>query len=276
MFKMAQRKTLLRALTSLSLSVLLIFTTIYNPINVEAKLENDTKIMSSQEGKEYTQFSSSTLVNNSTVNSSVYQDNISYTLNYSGIYQASKDFNVEQGYNGWYYTEKTESGYTNMAWDGVSAWKGTGSYCYIWANAQHSDINDSVRKWIAPYSGTVLITSNGNIRKSNTNGGDGVKARLYKNSGLLWESYIAGTDGVGVSFPPRVVEVAAGDAIYFEINKNGDINCDATIWDPVIEYKTGITYIYDNQNRLLKVLMNGNPLLRFEYDKCGNILKRYR
>jgi hypothetical protein len=158
--------------------------------------------------------------------------------NNSNVYQASADDNATQGYRNWYYMEKSAAGYKEMTYDTAShCWKGSAACCQINGGWQHPDVNDSVRKWVAPYSGSIMVTSNGNIRKSDIGGGDGVIARLVKNSNLLWETKISWNDGVGVNFPARVIEVNAGDALYFEINQNGNRNYDSTIWDPTIEYK---------------------------------------
>ena len=53
---MRQRKKLGKILASLSLSALLVFNSTYTPIGVEAKSESETKVIKSQEEKEYTRF----------------------------------------------------------------------------------------------------------------------------------------------------------------------------------------------------------------------------
>ena len=223
------------------------------------------------------------------INSGLYLDPSELNL-YSLInrFQASTDFSTVQGNNGWFYMEKTSTGYVNMTWDSSNnRWTGNNGLCLIWDSAQHPDVTDSVRKWVAPYSGDILITANGNIRKQNTGGGDGVKVRLFKNSVLLWEGAVGGTDGVGIKFPDRVEKVNTGDALFFEVNLNSNHLYDGTIWDPIIEYK-GIastneaigfeeqwntqsyglhdTNVISNNNGILKLSSTSNDPMIFMYN----------
>lgn len=193
------------------------------------------------------------------------------------VYQASKDYDSIQGKNGWYYVEKTSSGYSNMTWDTTeNLWRGSNAACMILGGGvQHPDVSDSVRKWVAPYSGTLLVSANGNLRKGDTTGGDGVNVRLLKNDTMLWEAYITATDGIGISFPDRIVEVNAGDALYFELNKNVNHYCDTTVWDPIIEYKDPyVRYDYDANGRLVYIYKCGLPIIKIFYDNNGNLLRK--
>lgn len=155
-------------------------------------------------------------------------------------YLASTEFSAIQGQNGWYYMEKDSSGYINMTWDAVdNCWKGSSGWERVYSNFQHPNNNASVRKWVASFNGTIIIASNGNIRKANY-GGDGVTVRLFKGNYKLWEADISGTDATGISFPQTILEVKANEEIYFELHKGKDDSYnsayDATYWDPVIKY----------------------------------------
>ena len=198
-------------------------------------------------------------------------------------FQASKDFNAKQGLNGWYYMEKTDNRYAELKWNSSNnQWQGSKGYLIVGNNYQHPDNYNyiSVRKWVAPVSGNIIITSNGNIRKQDTSGGDGVIVKVYKNDIEIWSNSIAGTDGKGVSFPARSLEVKEGDAIYFEVSGNGDIYYDMTIWDPRIDYMgrgmgEKYTYIYDaSKQRLDYIAVDGKPLVVFIYDNNGNLLSK--
>jgi Alpha-galactosidase len=91
-----------------------------------------------------------------------------------------------------------------------------------------------VRKWIAPYSGTVNIT--GNVRKQETGGGDGVSVTIKKNASSIWgTNTLAYNDSIGLS-PNIQTAVTAGDAIYFEVGKISSDSYDSAIWDPTISY----------------------------------------
>ena len=181
------------------------------------------------------------------------------------IYQASTDFSSTQGYQNWYYVEKTTSGYLNMSWNAAGGyWNGVNSWCRVAKEWQHPQANDSVRKWVAPYSGTIIVSSNGNVRKIDASSGDGVKVRFLKNSALLWEEVISGTDNVGVCFPERVVEVNVGDVLYFEVNQNGTEYYDITAWDPVIEYYkftfTNAIAVDCYENKEVNLALSGNNI----------------
>ena len=203
---------------------------------------------------------------------------ISYNSQYSS-HQASIEFSLTQGQNNWYYMEKTNTGYNNMAWDATySRWKGSYTYCLIWNNGGHPNTNFSARKWVAPTSGNIIISSNGNVRKDGI-GGDGVVVKVLKNETILWEQYLNGTDSVGVKLPDQCINVVAGDAIYFIIEQYGDISYDSTIFDPVVtytrQYNNFLEYIYDSNNRLTQILKNGQAILNFEYDQNGNLIRKY-
>jgi len=151
------------------------------------------------------------------------------------VYQASVGFSSTQGANGWYYQQWDGSTYSNMTWTG-SNWKGTDTYCLIGSKIQHPDNHDSVRKWVAPESGTVKITSDGKISVGPN--GDGVRVKVLKNNKDIWPS--SGWQTIpansSISFPEKYVNVEAGDALYFIVNKNGTNSYDSTTWDPVITY----------------------------------------
>ncbi|REE87479.1 parallel beta-helix repeat protein [Paenibacillus taihuensis] len=154
-------------------------------------------------------------------------------------YSASAGFSGTQGQNQWYYQKLSGTTYTNMTtYDAASPakWKESSGYPYVRSDFQHPDSTyDAVRKWVAPGNGTIDIT--GGVRLGGT-GGDGVVATIKKNGTQLWSATVTTTTDVnptGVSG----ISVAAGDAIYFIVNKNGTMSFDETAWNPSIDYTAG-------------------------------------
>lgn len=143
-----------------------------------------------------------------------------------------EEYSNIQGSANWYYQQWDGSMYTNLQYKN-NQWEGKTPYTIILKDFQHPDQTDSVRKWVAPKSGKIRIA--GNVAKSNPGGGDGVIATVLKNSTKLWSQTIAYNDTAGYELGVTV-EVRAGDAIYFIVNKNGDTSYDGTSWKSVISY----------------------------------------
>lgn len=158
-------------------------------------------------------------------------------------YKASDGFSTTtQGFDNWYYKDWDGSTYQNMTYDTtVNAWKGRSNYAYIgWngaGNIHPGDATDSVRTFLCPVAGSIVIT--GDVRKQDISGGDGVKVKILKNSTQVWPATgwqdIAYNDSVGydVNVP---VTVAEGDEIRFVVNRNGNISNDSTYWNPLVNY----------------------------------------
>ncbi|MFD2328520.1 FG-GAP-like repeat-containing protein [Cohnella sp. GCM10020058] len=167
-------------------------------------------------------------------------DNAMYwnmTKNYIGLlhtssYQASALFSKGQGWYGWSYKQWNGSAYSDMTWNSAAGrWQGTQPYVLILADRQHPDTYDAVRAWTAPYAGTVTVS--GTVRLEST-GGDGIVAAVKKNGTTVWgPQTVTTTTGMAHSF---TVSVAAGDVLYFIVNKNGTNSYDTTIWNPTIAY----------------------------------------
>jgi hypothetical protein len=93
---------------------------------------------------------------------------------------------------------------------------------------------DAVLAWTAPQSGPVHIT--GTVSKRNITCGDGVVASISHNATQLWQRTIRYNDNMGETYD-LTQSVAAGDQIYFDLNKNGNNYCDSTNWNPAITYQ---------------------------------------
>jgi RHS repeat-associated protein len=105
---------------------------------------------------------------------------------------------------------------------------------------------DSVRRWVAPYDGTVSIT--GTVKLSNSTAGaratstiaDGVRAAIQLEDTELWSDQIGPQDNtahtpVGVGS----VHVTRGQRLYFRLQSNFDGSLDEADWDPSVTY-TGV------------------------------------
>lgn len=152
---------------------------------------------------------------------------------YLDAYSAEEQYSNIQGADNWYYQQWDGMAYSNLTFQN-DQWQGVTPFTLIKQSFYHPDQTDSVRKWVAPYSGTIRIT--GNVAKESTDGGDGIIATLLKNSTRLWKRTIAYNDSTGVELN-LMIEVTAGDAIYFRVNKNGDSSYDGTFWSTVIAYQ---------------------------------------
>ncbi len=121
-----------------------------------------------------------------------------------------------------------------MTWDAAnSRWQGAETYALIWADGQHPDNTlDSVRVWTAPSAGTAVIA--GNVAKGAA-GGDGVVATILHNAMPVFNQTIAAGDMTGYAIN-ETVTVAAGDKLYFRVNRNGTRSFDTTAWNPVITF----------------------------------------
>ncbi|QNK59399.1 discoidin domain-containing protein [Paenibacillus sp. PAMC21692] len=156
-------------------------------------------------------------------------------------YQASADYGITQQKGAWSYQQSfwNSHSYDDMNWDySMSMWKGSEPDLLIWDNGMHPDVTDAVRKWVAPFNGTVEITMNdGHITLADTRG-DGVQAKVLKGTDNVWPSigytYIA--PGTAIPFPKQTVNVQAGDPIYFIVSRSGNHYFDSTSMDPVITY----------------------------------------
>lgn len=165
------------------------------------------------------------------------------TITYStNVYSASNGFSATQANNSWTYQEWNGTSYVNMTWvnsNGSGYWQGASSTTLIGNNWQHADTNDSVRKWIAPTTGTVTIT--GNVAKGDISAGDGVRVMIKQNATQIWPAVagwqtIAYNDSTGYNIS-KTISVTAGDAIYFIVNKNANNSYDKTNWNPIIKYQ---------------------------------------
>lgn len=111
-------------------------------------------------------------------------------------------------------------------------------------NAEHFPPIDAVRRWTAPYAGTVQITGAAQLRVGSPLG-DGVRVAIQHNTTELWSETIAAGDTTPK--PPAnvsAVVVAAGDRLYFRTSAGTDARDHVVDWDPAVEY-TGTAALSD-------------------------------
>jgi RHS repeat-associated protein len=105
---------------------------------------------------------------------------------------------------------------------------------------------DSVRRWVAPYDGTVAITGGARLVQDTSparaayRNADGVRVTIQREDTELWAQRI-GPDDHGVFQPSGVdsVQVHRGDRLYFRTQSILDGRFDQVAWDPQITY-TGV------------------------------------
>jgi RHS repeat-associated protein len=107
----------------------------------------------------------------------------------------------------------------------------------------NSPLLDSVRRWVAPYDGTVQIE--GRVRlvqdtspqRAEYDKADGVRVTIQHKDTELWAQRIGPDDYI--EFAPtgvNSVQVRKGEAVYFRVQSILDGQYDTVAWDPKITY----------------------------------------
>ncbi|GAA2604996.1 hypothetical protein GCM10010436_02740 [Paractinoplanes durhamensis] len=98
---------------------------------------------------------------------------------------------------------------------------------------------DTVRRWVAPYDGTVAISGGARLtgEPADYAKADGVRVAIQREDSELWATTIGATDH-GTHDPSDVdaVTVKRGDRLYFRIQSRFDGAFDQVAWDPHIAY----------------------------------------
>ncbi|MGW0998181.1 SpvB/TcaC N-terminal domain-containing protein [Streptomyces sp. NPDC002523] len=108
---------------------------------------------------------------------------------------------------------------------------------------ENSPLMDSVRRWVAPYDGTVKIEGPARLEKDTSaqraeyEKADGVRVTIQHNDTELWAQRIGPDDYIDFA-PTGVdsVQVHKGDALYFRVQSILDGKYDTVAWDPRISY----------------------------------------
>ncbi|MEJ3745048.1 hypothetical protein WEI85_17345 [Actinomycetes bacterium KLBMP 9797] len=152
-------------------------------------------------------------------------------------YQFSTGFSSTQGQGQWHYLQWTGSAYSPMTWDATnSRWKGSCTYCLIGRGWVHPESTEAVIGWRAPRAGTVTVRGTMDHRQYGTSS-DGVRTFIKRQGTQVWPSEAHQTIQPGFMANHVVrVDVAAGDFLYFHVNKIGTSNHDSLRWDPRVDY----------------------------------------
>jgi RHS repeat-associated protein len=102
---------------------------------------------------------------------------------------------------------------------------------------------DTIRRWVAPYDGTVTIDAPVRLMQDTSTArahytkADGVRVAIQLEGGELWSSTIA-ADDYGSHVPTGVssVQVHRGDRLYFRVQSVYNGLYDQVAWDPAITY----------------------------------------
>lgn len=109
-----------------------------------------------------------------------------------------------------------------------------------------SPLVDTVRRWIAPWSGHVAIT--GAVTFSPQTGSsstsDGVRVAVQREGDELWSHVLTASGQSATPSGVTSVAVTKGDAIYFRVGSVADGVEDHVSWDPTISY-TDVTDVVD-------------------------------
>lgn len=125
--------------------------------------------------------------------------------------------------------------YDARQWHGSTFWTGP-DWTRVGKDWHHPGQGTaSVRRFTCPRDGRVTIT--GRVFKRHL-AGDGVIARIVHGEREVWRAQISGDDATGKSHA-LTLDVRRGDDIRFIVDKNGNIGCDTTGWDPAVAFVDG-------------------------------------
>ena len=108
-------------------------------------------------------------------------------------------------------------------------------------------LQDTLRRWIAPWDGTVTIGGPVTLRNA-ADSPDGVRVAVQKNGTELWATTIPRGNTAPRTPPAAGVPVTKGDRIYFRLQSVDDGAADSVDWDPVVTY-TNLAPAPDANNR---------------------------
>lgn len=92
-------------------------------------------------------------------------------------------------------------------------------------------LGDPVTRWVAPFTGHVVVT--GTVRKVNAGGADGFSVDLVHQDTLLVSETFAPSDTATRTLPSTGVDVVAGESLYLRLRTGADdgIAADGTLTD---------------------------------------------
>lgn len=94
---------------------------------------------------------------------------------------------------------------------------------------------DTVRRWVAPFTGSVAIT--GTIVRDTTTPGDGTRVMVEHSGARIFDQTL--TAGSASTTHALTRAVAKGDAVYFRVNAIDNGGGDLVTWAPIVTYVDG-------------------------------------
>ncbi|MEJ2747574.1 MAG: toxin TcdB middle/N-terminal domain-containing protein, partial [Anaerolineae bacterium] len=96
---------------------------------------------------------------------------------------------------------------------------------------------DTVRRWVAPFNGTVSISGDVTLSPpAGTTSVDGVRAAIQVDGNELWNATITTPNTAVTPTGVSNINVTKGNEIYFRVGSIDDGAGDQVLWDPVITY----------------------------------------
>jgi uncharacterized protein (TIGR03437 family) len=165
----------------------------------------------------------------------------------SVVADSDTDFSGTQGAHNWYYgyfSSGNVSAFTQLpTYDAADfRWQHT-TFGPPWTvvaagSGFHPNGSDSgteewaVRRWVSSVSGTMKVT--GHLAKTDTNpASTGVYGRIYLNHKVIYEHFVAGTDGTGVDYS-LTETLNPGDILDFVVAPNGSESNDSTLFSSYV------------------------------------------
>lgn len=94
---------------------------------------------------------------------------------------------------------------------------------------------DTVRRWVAPFSGTVSIV--GTVTRDTDTPGDGTRVLVEHGGSQIFDQTL--TAASPATSHSLTVDVAKGDAVYFRVNAVSSGSGDLVDWAPTVTYVDG-------------------------------------
>ncbi|MGD0499640.1 MAG: hypothetical protein ABSC23_14530 [Bryobacteraceae bacterium] len=99
--------------------------------------------------------------------------------------------------------------------------------------ADSGTVQWAVREWVSTFAGSAVISDRLFKLDTSNPASTGVFGSIYLNHSQIWNQFIAGADGVGVSYSIPVT-LHAGDVLDFAVAPNGSDSNDSTEFSATI------------------------------------------
>jgi RHS repeat-associated protein len=102
-----------------------------------------------------------------------------------------------------------------------------------------SPLQDTVRRWVAPFAGTISIDAPVTLDPppdSSPYGGDGVRVAIQRGGAELWTATLTAPGQIATPTGVGAVSVNRGQAVYFRVGSIDDGVRDQVLWDPRVTY----------------------------------------